>query len=291
MRNAGGRHLIESKYYIHMAMDQTRGASDIEPDTSESLEGQPTLPTAALVAGIVSTSVTFSSSGFNTGTGSSFVESDSESDQFAGVSLLQWLRSPTPSELARKGKVTTNLPIGVKGGKIGHASTGLMNVPAADRIKSYSCESFTVLNKRLFCEACREEIALKKSVIESHIASPKHKKGKQRRNSKILKGKRMSEVLRAYDREVYLIDETLTDKVRVHRVKVVRAMLKAGIPISKVDSFRDVLEDNSISLTSASNLCQFLPFILHQEVAALKESITGRPRRQVSIIFDGTMHI
>ena len=37
MRNAGGRHLIESKYYVRMAMYQTHGASDIEPDTSESL--------------------------------------------------------------------------------------------------------------------------------------------------------------------------------------------------------------------------------------------------------------
>ena len=115
-----------------MAMDQTCGASDIEQEISESLEGQPTLPTAALVAGIVSTSATSSSRGFSTGTGSNFVELDSESNQSAVVFLLQWLRSLTPSELAQKGKVTTNLPIGVKRGKIGHASTGLKNVSAAD---------------------------------------------------------------------------------------------------------------------------------------------------------------
>ena len=96
----------------------------------------------------------------------------------------------------------------------------------------------------------------------------------------------MSEVLKVYNREVYPIGETLPDKVRVHRVKVVRAMLKAGIPISKVDSFRDVLEDNSLSLTRACNLEQLLPFILHQEVAALKEIIA-----LVSIILNGTTHI
>ena len=101
------------------------------------------------MAGIVSTSATSSSSKFSTGTGSSCVESDSEFDQSTVVSLLQWLRWPTPSELARKGKVTTNLPIGAKQGKVSHASTGLKNtglknVSAADRIKSYSCEFYHV---------------------------------------------------------------------------------------------------------------------------------------------------
>ena len=35
-------------YIMHTAMDQTRGASDIEPETPESFEDQPTLPTAAV---------------------------------------------------------------------------------------------------------------------------------------------------------------------------------------------------------------------------------------------------
>ena len=74
-----------------MAMYQIRGASDIEPETPEYLEDQPTLPTAAVAAGIVSISATSSSSGFSTCTGSNRVESDSESDHSAVVSLLQWL--------------------------------------------------------------------------------------------------------------------------------------------------------------------------------------------------------
>ena len=255
--------------------------SDIEPETPEC---RPTLPTAAIVAGMETESTLAMSSSSR----SSRVESDSESDQSAVVSLLQRLRSPTPSDLARKRIVTTNPPIGAKRGKVGHASTGLKVLSAADRVKSYLGESFTVSNKKLFCEACREEIALKKSVIESHIASQKHKKGKERQSSKILKEKRICEALKAYDKEVHPIGETLPDEVRVRRVKVVRAMLRAGVPISKVDSFRDLLEENHLSLTSASNLRQLLPFILHQEVAALEEDIAGRP---VSIIFDGTTHV
>ena len=117
--------------------------SDIEPETPEC---RPTLPTAAIVAGMETESTLATSSSSR----SSRVESDSESDQSAVVSLLQRLRSPTPSDLARKRIVTTNPPIGAKRGKVGHASTGLKVLSALIelspilvrvlpcRIKSYS---------------------------------------------------------------------------------------------------------------------------------------------------------
>ena len=35
-------------------------------------------------------------------------------------------------------------------------------------------------NKKLFCNACREEIGLKSSVVSNHIKSSKHKVGKER---------------------------------------------------------------------------------------------------------------
>ena len=49
---------------------------------------------------------------------------------------------------------------------------------------------------------------------------------------------------------------------------------------------RELLED-SPTLTSATNLCQILPFILHDEMEKLKGEIQGHP---VSIIFNGTTH-
>ena len=43
------------------------------------------------------------------------------------------------------------------------------------------------------------------------------------------------------------------------------------------DCFRELLEEDSTTLTSASNLRQLLPFILHEEVAKLKSEVKGRP--------------
>ena len=94
----------------------------------------------------------------------------------------------------------------------------------------------------------------KKSTIELHIKSIKHTKGKERL---ILKDKRQLDIvasLRVYDKEVQSSGETLPDTTRVYRVNDVTALLKAGIPLSKLDILRDVLEENAYSLSDSSHL-------------------------------------
>ena len=71
-------------------------------------------------------------------------------------------------------------------------------------------------------------------------------------------------------------------------MKVVQTLLKAGIPLAKADCLRELLEEDSTTLTSASNLSKLLPFILHEEMAKLKSEVQGQP---ISIIFDGTTHV
>ena len=41
------------------------------------------------------------------------------------------------------------------------------------------------------------------------------------------------------NKDVHPVGEGLPDSIRVYRVKVVTAMLKAGVPLSKIDIFRD----------------------------------------------------
>ena len=203
------------------------------------------------------------------------------------VSILQRLRSPTASVLARKRVIKTNPPVGSKRGK-GRCNADPKNVSVTDRLKAYSEETFVSSSGQLFCSSCREVVALKKSVIEMHIASQKHKNGKERRKKEQLKEQCISEALKAYDNSIHPVGESLPDTVRVRQVKVVQVFLKAGIPLAKVDCLRELLEENSSTLTSSSNLRQLIPFILHEEVAKIKREIEGRP---VSIIFDGTTHV
>ena len=56
-------------------------------------------------------------------------------------------------------------------------------------------------------------------------------------------------MLRQYDNEVHPVGTFLSDSVRVHRVKVVTAFMKAGIPLIKVDYLRDLLEENAYRLS------------------------------------------
>lgn len=55
--------------------------------------------------------------------------------------------------------------------------------------------------------------------------------------------------------------ETLTEEQRVYRVRVVTAFLKAGVPLNKLDNFRDLLEDGGYCLTSLTHMRQIIPFV------------------------------
>ena len=46
-------------------------------------------------------------------------------------------------------------------------------------MKGYPGENLTVSNKKLFCLGCQEEISVMKSVIELHVKSNKHVRGKE----------------------------------------------------------------------------------------------------------------
>ena len=65
-------------------------------------------------------------------------------------------------------------------------------------------------------------------------------------------------------------------------------MMKAGVPLSKVDLFRDVLEEHGYALTSSTNLRQLIPFVHQEELSGIKQEILNQP---LSIIFGGTTHV
>ena len=72
---------------------------------------------------------------------------------------------------------------------------------------------------------------------------------------------------------------------QVYRIKVVTAFLKSGVPISKVESVKDLLEENAFCLTDRCNLHDYVPFILKEEENCVCSEIDGQ---QISVIFDGT---
>ena len=126
-------------------------------------------------------------------------------------------------------------------------------------MKLYPNEELIVRSSKLFCRACKEVLALKKSSIEYHIKSQKHISGEKKLALASKEESRIQKVLHVYDSRTRLVGDGLPDSTRVYRVKVV--MLKAGVPLSKVDLFRDLLKEHGYALTSSTNLRQLIPFI------------------------------
>ena len=74
----------------------------------------------------------------------------------------------------------------------------------------------------------------------------------------------------------------------LRRIQTSTAMLKAGIPLAKVDYLRPLLEENSVRLTYSSHLASYIPFILDNEKTTIRAELEKRPH--ISVIFDGSTY-
>jgi len=101
------------------------------------------------------------------------VETDSSTTS-SMRSLVDAMRSTSPSDLSRKRKVLSNPPTGVKRHTMQtKGKNGPISISVHDRLKEFTDKPFTVSCGSLFCSACCEPLSLKKSVI--HVDSSKHK--------------------------------------------------------------------------------------------------------------------
>ena len=69
-------------------------------------------------------------------------------------------------------------------------------------------------------------------------------------------------------------------------MKVVMFFLHAGVPVSKIDCFHELLEETGYRLTDRRHMFDYIPFI-QTEVEHMKREIQGL---HVSMIFDGSTH-
>ena len=89
------------------------------------------------------------------------------------------------------------------------------NISANKHGKTYPDEGFIVRNSKLFCRACKEVLALKKSSIEYHIKSQKHISGKKKLALKYKEESNILESLHVYDSRVHPVGDGLPDSTRV----------------------------------------------------------------------------
>ena len=95
-------------------------------------------------------------------------------------SILDVLKSPPVSTLARKRTIRSNPPpVSAKKSKNVALKSDPKSVSPSDRVKEFPEECLMVnfgkkKKKKLFCEACREVLSWKKSSIQTHIKTTKH---------------------------------------------------------------------------------------------------------------------
>ena len=210
-----------------------------------------------------------SSSSSTSGDGSvssTAVPTESDTDGDGTVTLLEKLRPARPSDLARKCKVSTNTPPLGKRRCGGRASADPKSVTPAQRAKEFSDEEVVVSNGKLFCLACREELSVKRSIVCYHIKSKKHTDGKKKLQLKEAKERDIADALCKRDEGQHPKGETLPTNQRVFRVKVVRTFLHSGVPLSKIDQFRDLLEEGGFRLTDRHHMSDLVPLIHQQEL-------------------------
>lgn len=208
--------------------------------------------------------------------------SDAESSGSTVVSLLDRLRRPTAAE------IKTNQPPKGKRKCRGTLSSDPKSITPSQRVSEYKQEPFTVSGGHLFCSACREELSLKRSIISNHIASAKHKRSIERLKNKESRERDIAESLKRFNERTHQRGETLPESQQVYRVKVVTAFLRAGVPMNKVDAFREILEENALRLTDQRHMNDYIPFIVEEEVTRIRGEISGK---DISIIFDGTTRL
>ena len=175
------------------------------------------------------------------------------------VSLLEKLKALKRSYLTPKRVVDQNPPPKGKRRSRGAQPTDPKSVSATQRVSEFPNENLTVSNSKLFCRACREELALKKNVITNHVQSAKHQAGKSRLVSKETKEKDIAEAMIATDQQCHPVGETLPLHHRIYRVKVVKTFIRAAVPLSKLVTFRELHEENAYRLTDGCHMSDLAP--------------------------------
>ena len=212
----------------------------------------------------------------------------SNNDEPVTVSLLSMLKSPPASEFGRKRKIRANAPPTGKRRSRGTSTIDLKKVQPHQRVREFPSEPFKAnANKKLFCVACREELCLKLSSIRNHVQSVKHK-GVKKMELKEARQKDIADVLKRHNEATHARGETLPDNQQIYRIKVATCFLRAGVLISKIVHFRDLLEENAFRVSDRRHMSDLIPFILKEEQERIKAEISGRP---VSVIFDGTTRL
>lgn len=113
--------------------------------------------------------------------------------------ILDVLKAPSASEQARKRKLSVN-PGNRRATKAKSASYE-PKVSAKERVEEFREETLRAHDDGIFCEACKEVVAVKKSNLKAHISSKKHELNKEKLKKTNKREEDIAKALQKYDQE------------------------------------------------------------------------------------------
>lgn len=73
------------------------------------------------------------------------------------------------------------------------------------------------------------------------------------------------QAFQVYEQDIKPVGESLPEAHKLWRIKVVSTFVKAGVPLSKIDVFRSLLEEHAYSLSDRHEISDLIPFVLSEE--------------------------
>ena len=200
--------------------------------------------------------------------------SSSEDDEYSdplevAASAGARLSTPEKASISRKRKVRTN-PAEKKRNVRGSVDP---NVSAWDRVNEFKDQCLTSVSGNPRCDACRETLSKKKNSVKKHVSSIKHIKALENIKKSKKKDQNIKDLLAKTSGGAK--GSTLPEDMRLYQHELVKALLKAGSPLLKVDILRPFLEKYGHPLTSRNHLAECIPMILQKKIDFVKSEIAA----------------
>ena len=81
------------------------------------------------------------------------------------------------------------------------------------------------------------------------------------------------DAMKKQDKEVHPVGELMSNNQHVYKVRVLKNFHKSGVPLNKIDDFRELLEEGGYCLTSAPNIWQLVPYVKVNDITDAVEAL------------------
>jgi len=134
---------------------------------------------------------------------------------------------------------------------------------------------------KIFCKICRVFLCNKHSTVLAHLQSAHHRKARQATDVQLEEDQSLQAAINASQP---LPQPGLPQATQLFRVKFLKMLLVAGIPLNRIPPLRQFVEQYAFKLTSAPHLADYLPIIQRYFNTCLAAALNDQ---FVNLIFDG----